>query len=144
MGANFLDLRTFTHNTPQWRNTGIKQARSPLLPSVIGSMLLPKVLTQEKEMGGTKTERGKKSVLTTNRNLYIDYKYKNWKKKKDPSKDARFWLLKGCDTLIKKELTPRRYKTLGLEGESKMKSCEVWWWWPHISVNVLNADELHT
>ena len=40
-------------------------------------MLLPKVLTQEKEMGGIKTERGKKSVLTTNRNLYIDYKYKN-------------------------------------------------------------------
>lgn len=78
-------------------------------------------------MRGIQTERGKKSVLTTKRKLYIDYNFKNWKKKKKPSKDARLWLLKGCDTWIKKELTPRRYKTLGLEGETKMKSCEVWW-----------------
>ena len=39
-------------------------------------------------------------------------------REREPSKDAYLWPLRDSDTLIKKELIPRRYKTLGLKGEN--------------------------
>lgn len=52
-------------------------------------------------------------------------------KSKEPSRDANLWILKGSDTLIRDKLIPRRYKTLGLQGKSKMKK-----FWRSIVVSV--------